>query len=480
MAYLPCLNPNCKSQGRAHPNCHCYDDISSQTREGYESRGWTLPGQTAGMVRTGVRGGNYAEAKKRGRSYKYSEGPSSAHRMAPAEYDKKPKGGGYFAEGGEVGGCPIHIPHKRGCIHFLDGGPVPPAIFGDDGIDSQLPPTPVIPAVTLGHAAVAHGLLGLMKNVGHAKMVEPEKHHKTMEKIKGHLAENDHRKAAGMLHGHPLAGSVSKDNLNHIMNRLGPALTAVDHNPPALRSSIDYLNSAIKGHDSLGNHMKNLLGREKLSVDHDEKSVEQLKAHLENLQENPEKILETGGQLGHYLPDHAAGLGALTSTAVEYLNDLKPKTPQMAPMDDPTPPDKYEMAAYERHLSIAQQPLMILRHVKDGTLIPKDITTLQILYPALYKSMAEKAGEALIEAKTKEREIPYFQKQSLAMLIDQPLDSTMTPMSMQAIIKSAGTQQAQVQQQKQKKATGAQLKAIEKTDAMYETPLESRQMDNKS
>lgn len=454
MSYLPCQNPDCGSVGQSHPNCHCYDHITGEDRKWAEAKGYQFPGTTKGLHARGVRGGNLKEAKKRGRSYKY------------------------MAEGGEVSQY-CSGPHLPNCMHFVDGGPVPPAMFSDT-VDAQQMPQPINPEVTLGFAGVAHGLLGLIKNVGHANMVEPEKHHKTMDKAKAHLAGNDHRKAAETLHGHALAGSASKDNLKHIMRRLGPAVHGSAHNPQALRGSIDYLNSAIKGHNSLDGHMKNVIGKGKLSIDLDEKSVESLKDHLDDLQENPAKVLETGGSLGHYLPDHAAGLGALTATALHYLETLKPTETKIAPLDESQPPDKMEVAKYERHLSIAQQPLLVLKYVKDGTLLPQDLSTLQVLYPALHDSIIEKAGEALIEAKDKEEEIPYNQRQSLSMLLGQPLDTSMTPLGMQAIMKSAGIQQMAKQQvQQQKKATSVEMKAIDKANSLYETPLEQRQIDKK-
>lgn len=36
MALGPCLNPNCKSHGKPHPNCHCYDGVGEHMAEGGE------------------------------------------------------------------------------------------------------------------------------------------------------------------------------------------------------------------------------------------------------------------------------------------------------------------------------------------------------------------------------------------------------------------------------------------------------------
>src|SRR5665213_1520250 len=95
---LPCHNPNCKSFGKPHPNCQCYDDIQGGQRESMEGDGYAFPGTTAGKKRTGLRGGNWQEAKRRGR------------------------GTTYMAEGGSV--CAEHMPHMPTCEHFKSGGPV--------------------------------------------------------------------------------------------------------------------------------------------------------------------------------------------------------------------------------------------------------------------------------------------------------------------------------------------------------------------
>lgn len=403
MSNFPCKNPNCKSQGRLHPNCRCYDAM----------------------------------------------------------------GGEEYAKGGKVHFCSSKIRHLQECEYFADGGEIQPQVT---------PPTD--PATTIGHAAVEHGLLGLLKDVGQTNMTDPDKHTKTFDKAKAHLTENNHEKATETLHGHPLSGSVSKNNLGHIMQQLGPAIMASDANHEALRGSIDYMNSAIKGHNSLDSHMGNLLGPNKLSVG--SRSIDGLKKYLAESQEKPEQMLDVGGSLGHYLPAHASALGATAATATEYLNSLKPTEAQLGPIDEPVPADKNETAKWDRQLSIAQHPLEVLGFAKSGTLLPQDIITIQTIYPALYKSMAEKASEALIEAKTKKVEIPYRQRQGLSILLGTPVDATQTPAAARAIIQSAGPQQIQNQQNKMKgpkKATGVELKQINKVDSLSETPLEARQIN---
>lgn len=427
---LPCKNPSCKSYGKPHPHCMCYG------------------------------GGGYGDR------------PEAAA----------------LAEGGEVHFCATNQPHHPSCEYYAGGGEVQPEPPHDH------------------HSAVSHGLLGLLKNAGHASMADPEKHRKTLNeakshmsrlqdpvdgleeprktlgvKLANHLSGGNNEDAAEMMQGHPLTGSIGKTHLKEIMGRMSGPVMSQEADPEAFRSSVDFLHSAMKGHETLKKKSESLLGAKDLDKMKPDKSQrETLKKHLSELQADPKKMLAVGGSLGHYLPDQAAALGALTSTATDYFNAMKPKPQKMGPLDSEPVPDKMQNAQYDRQLDIAQQPTLILQHVKDGTLQPQDLKTLSTLYPGLYKSMVNKAGEALIAAQTDKMEIPYRQKLSMSMLLGEPLDSTMTPMAMQAIQKSQGLQQVQQQAKNNpKKASAVELKQINRVDSIGETPLEHRQMDMK-
>lgn len=437
-AGLPCKNPNCTSHGRPHPNCKCY-----------------------------------------------SGGGSEA-----------------LAKGGEVSFCSESRMHEPGCEYYASGGDVAPIGATDSG---NTPPQEN-PHFAVGHATVHHGLLGMLTNVGKSKLAEPEKHkriledaHDHMSRMKNpvpgaepkrtvgvrlalHLSAGEHDKAADLMQGHPLVGSMGQSNLKDVMGRLSQPIMNNEPHPDSMRTSADYLHSAVKGHTALESKASDMLGGHKSDeLIPSKKDRDLLKDKLSEFSQNPEKMLDVAGHLGHYMPEHAAGLSAMTATAVDYLNSIKPKPQQMAPLDEPMPPDKAEEYAYDRQLDIAQQPMLLLDNVKSGTLLPQDMHTVQTIYPGLWQSILDKANEALITAKTDGIELPYKQKQTLSMLLGQPLDSTQTPMAMQAIMRSQGEQQAQQQAKKSpKKATSVELKQINKVDAMYALPTEARQIDKKA
>lgn len=353
-----------------------------------------------------------------------------------------------------------HGGHVEGCPHYAEGG------------DVQSPPQDDLPN-TLGMHAADSGLLGMLTRTGHSRLSDPDAHHAKIHAFQRNGEES--------FHGHPLASGVSKKHLEPIMQRLGPIMNTQDSHPDGTASAISYLHSAMKGHDALDSHMGKTFGSEKLDVGDDKESTEELKNHLEDLQENPSKMLDIGGHLGALLPEHATHLAAQSAIAVNYLQSLKPKTQQLAPLDTKESVDKMAEAAYTRQVSLAQHPLKTLSFVKNGTLLPADITTIQTIYPGLYKSMINKAGEQLIEAKTKGKEIPYKQKQSLSLLLGQPLDFTQSQPAMAAILMANAPSGIHAETPQKKgdtsKATGVELKQINKVDEMFETPLEARQIN---
>ncbi len=267
-----------------------------------------------------------------------------------------------------------------------------------------------------------------------------------------------------------LENSVVHHGLLHTLTKTGKTRSE-DPN----KTMMDHRDASNKGHKKHKEHMQNVFEKSHRS-DADPKNIKALKEHLDKLDQNPEAMLDAGGDL----PDvHAAQLGAFTGTATNYLKGLKPKQNQNSPLDTIMPVDKRDNAVYNRHLGLAENPMSILSHVKDGTLLPSDLMTLKALYPGLAKSMGEKGFEALVNAQNDGKTIPYKQKQSLSLLLGQPLDSTMSPQNMQAIIKSQGQQQAQQQQkaQKPKKASGVELNQLNKVNAMDATALQDRLMD---
>ena len=259
--------------------------------------------------------------------------------------------------------------------------------------------------------------------------------------------------------------AIAHHGLHHLLTKTGHS-----NSPDPTRATQDFIEHSKKGSSKLMGHIMGMFGKQQISPDLD--GTEALKAHLEDIHLNPHQLLDVGGTIGDHLPDHAAALAAKAAIAAQYLKTLKPLGEQVSPLDRITPPNKIAQAAYERQVHLAQNPMYILHNAKRGTIQPADLVTLNTIYPQLAKSIRDKAGESLINAKTDGAKIPYKHKMGLSDLMGQPLDSTQTPAAMQAIIKSSTPAQPP---QSSKKASAVELKQINKTDQMSMTPDQARQ-----
>ena len=343
-------------------------------------------------------------------------------------------------------------------------------------LSSKLNPTPVLdhalntpltPGVSLARWANKNGADMVAKSIGEA----------TSGGVGGGL---------GFLIGHPLVGAaVGEKVLSPIFSALAKPLAETAVNPTAMKATVEYLGNFIKGAKQLSTATANLMkpGVEVLAKDAipTQESRDKLQKSLD-LAQNPQNIQKVGGQIGHYLPQHATAAAYTVSVASQYLNNLKPKQPTLNAFDKAAPIDKAQQTKYNRALDIAQQPLMVLEHVKNGTLLPQDVQTLNTIYPNLHSQMISQISNELIKNKADNIQIPYAQRVALSQLMGAPLDSTMSPPIVQAIMKSSMTQQAQQQNQPgkaPKKASGVELKQINQVNTLYPTQLESRQMNKR-
>lgn len=170
-----------------------------------------------------------------------------------------------------------------------------------------------------------------------------------------------------------------------------------------------------------------------------------------NSQTNPNLLMNMANSPGgHYMPEHHQAMVQTTQRSLTYLATLQPKPTQNNPLDKPTPPSDMAQARYNRALDVAQQPAVVLQHIKDGTLQPTDVADLKAMYPALYSRISAKMMNHMAGAADNETSIPYHSKIAMSMFLGQPMDSSMTPnaiMGAQGIFQptpppGAGPQQA--------------------------------------
>lgn len=204
----------------------------------------------------------------------------------------------------------------------------------------------------------------------------------------------------------------------------------------AFKSMVDYLSHVSDGQTLINKAVKSLVKGGASVIPSklipDERRLEKLDQHLQKMAQNPGNLIGAGGKMGHYLPDHGSALGKTAAQSVQYLNEMRPRSTQSSPLDSKIEPSKAETAAYHRQLTIAEQPLVILEHIQNGTVIPQDVHTMQVVYPGLYRQLSNKIHEAVIETASEGKNIPYEQRMGMSMFLATPLDSTMTPMGIQS------------------------------------------------
>ena len=116
----------------------------------------------------------------------------------------------------------------------------------------------------------------------------------------------------------------AQNGLHHILTKLG-------HNGRSenqYKHLEDYRDSAKRGRKTVDNHVSKLLSPDKSNLEPNEEGITSLKEHLNDLQINPEKALDVGGNLSSTLPIHGAALGLKTASTVNYLQSIKPMASQ--------------------------------------------------------------------------------------------------------------------------------------------------------
>lgn len=248
--------------------------------------------------------------------------------------------------------------------------------------------------------------------------------------------------------------------------------------PEGFKAMTDFIQNTIKG-ETLTSKAANAVfdaGKDVLPsrAIPDDYQINKLDKNLKELQKNPSPLFDMGGKTAHYLPEHGTMMAQTAGNAVQYLNSLRPNNHPQNPLDEKIEPSTFQSENFNNALKIAEQPLTVLKDVKDGTVTPENIAHLHALYPDLYEKLIHKVADNMIQHKADGGSVPYKTRLSVSLFLGQPLDSTMTPSSIQAM----QPQNAQAQPQFQN--AGAQhgsMKNINKLAENYQTPQQARQAE---
>lgn len=244
----------------------------------------------------------------------------------------------------------------------------------------------------------------------------------------------------------------------------------------AFKTMFDYIRHTVKGETLLSNATKNIFkaGTEVIPAHLMPKESEKAKLDrsVSSMRDNPEKAIDMVGKTGHYLPAHATTLGQTGAAAMQYLNSIRPNTDKMAPLDTQRNRSPSESAQYNRALGMVQQPLMIFKHIADGTLTPADVLVVKSVYPSLYDRSVQKLTDNMTTAVSKGQQIPYKTKLGLGLYMGQALDSTMKPASIVAAQPQAAQMPPQGSPPPQKS-----IAPLNKMSKMYKTQAQSAEQD---
>jgi len=248
------------------------------------------------------------------------------------------------------------------------------------------------------------------------------------------------------------------------------------------KSMANLINHSYKGGESLTKASKALfqpglkiLNESQMPTAHELQHLDKLVAKN---QSDPNSTLANAQNqhIGHYMPEHQQALTQAQIQASQYLSNLKPKPYRPSPLDPAIQPTKAQEARYNRALTIAQNPLVVLQHVKDGTLQVSDLQDLKAMYPKYASLVTQEVSNEMVNRQSEGEPIPYKTKISISLLLGQPLETSMQPSS---IVAAQPKPKAPQQPQGGEKPKGAKkgTSTLGKSNSSYKTPNQAAESD---
>lgn len=201
-----------------------------------------------------------------------------------------------------------------------------------------------------------------------------------------------------------------------------------------------------------------------------DKESDRLDRKIKELGNDPSKLMALGEKTSYYLPAHAEAMGETSGRVVQYLNSIRPKVEKTSPLDSDLKPSKPETAQYQRALQIAEQPLVVLDAVKNGSITPQDVLHLKNMYPSLYDKMAMQMTQEVSEHVGSGENVPYRTRLGMSLFLGQPLDSSMTPQSIQTTQSTFVPKNPPMPQGAPKRS----MNSLSKMGQLYQTPQQAR------
>lgn len=246
--------------------------------------------------------------------------------------------------------------------------------------------------------------------------------------------------------------------------------------PGAFKAMVDFAHATMRGENLVNKGVKNIFkAGQSVGISHliDDRRKEKLDNKIQSLVADQSPLYDIGSNVGYYLPEHGQELAATAARAFQYLSALRPSEDKPGILDEPREPSQFEKSRYDNALTIAEAPLSVLQHVKEGTVTHEDVMDLRSVHPGLYDRLSHKILEQVMNVTSKSEHIPYKTRIGLSMFLGQGLDATMQPQSI-AMNQPQAPQQPQSQQPGPQKATISGSKGLKNLVTSMQTPDQAR------
>lgn len=167
--------------------------------------------------------------------------------------------------------------------------------------------------------------------------------------------------------------------------------------------------------------------------------------------------------LANAAPDITMGIHQAVHDSVNFLNSKIPGPKTDFPLQGDYHPSKADMVKFNNYYETVNNPMAILKHVKDGTLHQDHLEAMQAVYPHLLQEMRQKVTDKMSIDKAKV--LSNAAKTSLSKFLGQPLENNVLPQTIKANQIALNTPQMGAQQQQRlRMAQMAKSKMAERTE----------------
>ncbi len=232
----------------------------------------------------------------------------------------------------------------------------------------------------------------------------------------------------------PAELGLSKLKDQHAALPLARALLADEPSAGGAKAAVNYTRAVASGEARVRQAIRATVEKEGTSLLHlvpSEADKAKIMEAVKAASVDPNHALKERNDLADHMPDNATALVAAKSRATQYLGGLQPKPITGLPFDEPYT-SKDQERRYNRALEVAASPLVVMKHIKAGTLELDHVKDFNAMFPDLAKYVRSKVFEGVVSAKNADVKPSYSVRQGLSLLMGQPLDSTFTPASIAA------------------------------------------------